>query len=325
MNYYPHHIGDYAKDTRALSQGEHGAYRLLIDEAYSSENGVAADEVYAISCAHSAAERKNTDRVLAKFFTIRDGRYYQKRIDEEVETYRGKSAKAKVAAQLSVEARQRQNAKLRSERMAAARAKGTHTKEEWADLVAACGNKCVRCGADGNVVKDHVVPVYQGGSDGIDNLQPLCVRCNGAKGPEDVDHVPLNVRVAFAQRSLNDGSQNAGAFHQLTNNQEPITKELLTLSGKPDLVNGKRSQAIEILDFLNAKTGRNYQPVDANLKMIAARLKEGATVDDCRAVIAMKCREWGTDEKMEEYLRPKTLFSATNFAQYRGRLADANP
>lgn len=98
MNYYPHHIGDYAKDTRALTQAEHGAYRLLIDEAYSSENGVAADEVYAISCAHSSAERKNTDRVLAKFFTLRDGRYYQKRIDAEVAAYQEKSAKASASA-----------------------------------------------------------------------------------------------------------------------------------------------------------------------------------------------------------------------------------
>jgi len=39
----------------------------------------------------------------------------------------------------------------------------------------------------------------------------------------------------------------------------------------------------------------------------------------------MKCREWGADEKMEEYLRPATLFNATKFAQYRGKLADANP
>jgi uncharacterized protein YdaU (DUF1376 family) len=98
VNYYPHHIGDYAKDTRALSQAEHGAYRLLIDEAYSSENGVDAEEVYAISCAHTAVERKNTDRVLTKFFTLRDGRYYQKRIDEEVASYQEKSAKASASA-----------------------------------------------------------------------------------------------------------------------------------------------------------------------------------------------------------------------------------
>lgn len=98
MNYYPHHIGDYAKDTRALTQAEHGAYRLLIDEAYSSENGVDADEVYAISCAHTPSEKKNTDRVLAKFFVLKDGRYYQKRIDSEVAKYQEKSAKASASA-----------------------------------------------------------------------------------------------------------------------------------------------------------------------------------------------------------------------------------
>jgi uncharacterized protein YdaU (DUF1376 family) len=98
MNYYPHHIGDYAKDTRALSQAEHGAYRLLMDEAYSTENGIDADDIYAIACAHTAQERKNTDRVLSKFFTLRDGRYYQKRIEEEVASYRDKSAKASASA-----------------------------------------------------------------------------------------------------------------------------------------------------------------------------------------------------------------------------------
>lgn len=70
----------------------------MIDEAYSSESGVDAAEVYAISCAHSSAERKNTDRVLAKFFTLRDGRYYQKRIDAEVAAYQEKSAKASASA-----------------------------------------------------------------------------------------------------------------------------------------------------------------------------------------------------------------------------------
>lgn len=92
----------------------------------------------------------------------------------------------------------------------------------------------------------------------------------------------------------------------------------------PDRVNGHRREAVEVLDFLNAKAHRSYRPVDSNLKMIACRLKEGATVGECRAVIAKKCREWGTDEKMAQYLRPATLFNATKFAQYVGELVAQN-
>lgn len=78
---------------------------------------------------------------------------------------------------------------VRTERMRAAKALGTHSKEEWESLLSACGYKCVRCGyANGTIVKDHVVPVYQGGSDAIDNLQPLCIRCNSQKGPDSTDH-----------------------------------------------------------------------------------------------------------------------------------------
>jgi uncharacterized phage protein (TIGR02220 family) len=83
----------------------------------------------------------------------------------------------------------------------------------------------------------------------------------------------------------------------------------------------KLSEAcLEVLEFLNVKTGRRYRPVKSNITMIAARLKEGATVQECRQVIAMKCREWGTDEKMATFLRPATLFNAEKFAQYQGEL-----
>lgn len=81
-----------------------------------------------------------------------------------------------------------------------------------------------------------------------------------------------------------------------------------------------KKQAIEVLDFLNEKTGRLYRPVDANLKLIIARLTSGASVINCRQVIAKKTREWKADSKMVEYLRPATLFNATKFEQYMGEL-----
>jgi uncharacterized phage protein (TIGR02220 family) len=84
------------------------------------------------------------------------------------------------------------------------------------------------------------------------------------------------------------------------------------------------SQAIEVLDFLNAKTKRVYRALDGrgqpttNLRIIIDRLKSGVTVQDCKTVIARKHRDWATDDKMRQYLRPSTLFRASNFEQYLG-------
>lgn len=100
-----------------------------------------------------------------------------------------------------------------------------------------------------------------------------------------------------------------------------VVDELKALSGKPDLppLNGKKSEALEVLSFLNEKAGRAYRPTETNLRFIAARLKQGATVVDCKQVIAKKCREWkGSD--MEQFLRPATLFNDTKFNQYVGEL-----
>ena len=83
-----------------------------------------------------------------------------------------------------------------------------------------------------------------------------------------------------------------------------------------------KSDAEQVLDHLNQQTGRNYEPVKANIGLIHARLAEGATVDSCKAVIDAKVASWSADKKMAKYLRPKTLFNATNFAQYKGQLGD---
>lgn len=86
---------------------------------------------------------------------------------------------------------------------------------------------------------------------------------------------------------------------------------------------GIRVKAEEVLAFLNLKRGskRGYRPVDVNIELIIQRLKSGATIEDCKAVIAKKARDWlGTD--MEVYLRPATLFNRTKFEQYLGELEE---
>lgn len=81
-----------------------------------------------------------------------------------------------------------------------------------------------------------------------------------------------------------------------------------------------RHDAQQVLAFLNAKAGRNFQSVAANIDPIVARLREGFTAQQMRQVVALKCRKWKGDEKMDEYLRPATLFNRTKFASYAGEL-----
>jgi uncharacterized phage protein (TIGR02220 family) len=76
----------------------------------------------------------------------------------------------------------------------------------------------------------------------------------------------------------------------------------------------------DVLEHLNEKANRNFQSVPANTKLIAARMREGATVEQLKAVIDSKVTEWLNDPKMEQYLRPATLFNAEKFGQYSGLL-----
>lgn len=63
-----------------------------------------------------------------------------------------------------------------------------HTEGEWEDLCLKCGNKCLRCGREGPLTRDHVIPISRGGSDHISNIQPLCQRCNDSKGAKEDDY-----------------------------------------------------------------------------------------------------------------------------------------
>ena len=83
----------------------------------------------------------------------------------------------------------RKNTQKRMERLAAAKQKGIHTSLEWELLKAVFGEyTCVKCGSDEyKVQKDHINPISNGGSDGIDNIQPLCGPCNISKGAAHYD------------------------------------------------------------------------------------------------------------------------------------------
>lgn len=102
MNFYQHYLGDYARDTKGLSVMEHGAYRLLLDHNYATEQPVPNDvaELYRIAGAMTPAERKAVDKVADKFFPVNgDGKRHNRRAEEEIARAKEKSAKAKGSAE----------------------------------------------------------------------------------------------------------------------------------------------------------------------------------------------------------------------------------
>lgn len=75
----------------------------------------------------------------------------------------------------------------------------------------------------------------------------------------------------------------------------------------------------EIMEYLNETTGRR---LSAGTNHIRARLREGATVEQCKRIIDLKQVEWGGNPNMRKYVRPATLFCKENFEKYMDELGD---
>ena len=65
-----------------------------------------------------------------------------------------------------------------------------------------------------------------------------------------------------------------------------------------------------VVDYLNSKAGTRYKHSSEDTrKHIRARVNDGYTLDDFKAVIDRKVEEWKGTE-WEKFLRPSTLFGS---------------
>jgi len=86
--------------------------------------------------------------------------------------------------------------------------------------------------------------------------------------------------------------------------------------------NGKKRDTLSsrcdlVINYLNEKTGRNYGLKNkSTIDLMRARFNEGRTPKDFQTVIDKKVKDWLTDDKMNTYLRPSTLFNRTKFENY---------
>jgi len=91
MHYYKKNIGDYYKKAGRLTMLQHGAYNLLIDSIYDREIFPTKEEAINWCWASSKEEVEAVKFILKKFFTQGGGIYKQKRVQEELNTFRTRS------------------------------------------------------------------------------------------------------------------------------------------------------------------------------------------------------------------------------------------
>jgi uncharacterized protein YdaU (DUF1376 family) len=117
VKYYEHHLGDYAGAAGHLSMLEHGAYRLLLDRYYATEEPLPADlaAIYRVARARTADERAAVDAVLGEFFVLVDDTYRNRRADAEINRYR--EAQAERDAKRENEAERQRRARARRQKL----------------------------------------------------------------------------------------------------------------------------------------------------------------------------------------------------------------
>ena len=76
-----------------------------------------------------------------------------------------------------------------------------------------------------------------------------------------------------------------------------------------------------VISKINELSGKNYKPQGKTSKGLKARLKEGASVDDCLKVVADRYHRWRDKPDMLEHFNPTTIFRPEKFEKY---LTEAN-
>jgi uncharacterized phage protein (TIGR02220 family) len=110
---------------------------------------------------------------------------------------------------------------------------------------------------------------------------------------------------------------------KIVNSEETIinSEETIVNSEETPIKSGKSTQSkvkeskvniisiTEIIDHLNLRSGKNFRnSTKQTQNVIQARLNEGFTIEQFKSVIDIKSSKWKNDPKMEDYLRPETLF-----------------
>lgn len=129
-------------------------------------------------------------------------------------------------------------------------------------------------------------------------------------------------RKEFMRNYMREYREKQKALTEGKPNCKPNSKPNVRQADKEEEKERDKELYISVVEYLNLKAGTSYRASSKKTQsLIHARMAEGFTVDDFKAVIDKKCAAWlGGD--MEKYLRPETLFG-TKFEGYLNERAKA--
>ena len=85
MHHYPHHIGDYRKNTGHLTNDQDLAYRRLLEMYYDTEQPIPLETQRVAR--RLRVDTESVDIVLSDFFTKTEGGWRHERCDDEIAKY----------------------------------------------------------------------------------------------------------------------------------------------------------------------------------------------------------------------------------------------
>lgn len=84
-SFMPLFVGDYLRDTLRLTRDQHGGYLLLLMAYWADAEPLLDDDEQLASIAKATpADWKRLRVILSPFFDVRDGRWFHKRVQEEL-------------------------------------------------------------------------------------------------------------------------------------------------------------------------------------------------------------------------------------------------
>ncbi|MGB2222521.1 MAG: conserved phage C-terminal domain-containing protein [Neptunomonas phycophila] len=123
--------------------------------------------------------------------------------------------------------------------------------------------------------------------------------------------VPQNRNLVPEKGNLVPLKQEGGSYEEEQEEKQEENKEV-SVVGKPDF----KAMACRVIDYLNGHAGKRFGYTKTNIKFITARLNDGHNIEDLFGVVDRQVKAWLDDRKMNEYLRPSTLFNSEKFEGY---------